>query len=111
MDLGEIEKRTHALPDKVDRVIKAIVDRNAIEGTAYMKENAPWTDRTTAARNGLHTVPAHYADRHEITFSHTVPYGIWLEIANSGKYEIIMPSVVHQGRNIMRNLERTLGKI
>lgn len=111
MDLGQMTKEVKVAEKKLDRVIKGIVDYTAVEGTGYMKANAPWTDRTTAARNGLHTATEHLRDRHEITFSHTVPYGIWLEIANSGKYQIIMPSVKHEGNLLMDRLRGTLGKL
>lgn len=119
-DLGEIKKNLKELPVKVDAIIDAVVDRRAIAGTAAMKTNAPWTDRTGAARSGLHTV-VNGADvqtffgrmffrdpkgkRRSIIFSHTVHYGIWLEIANSGRYQVIMPTVREQGNILMSELE------
>lgn len=112
LNLGEIKERVENLGDRLDTVINGVVQYTATEGVAYMKQNAPWTDRTTAARNGLHTIPDTTAeDQKSITFSHTVPYGIWLEIANSGRYQIIMPSVKHEGDLLMQRLEGILRKI
>jgi hypothetical protein len=100
------------LHDKVDDALHGVAEYHGLEGTAYMKEHAPWTDRTTNARNGLHTVvPEPVRGRHEIIFSHTVHYGIWLEIANSGRYQIIMPAVRHEGELLMRRLDGLFRKL
>lgn len=110
-DMGQIKSRVHGTEEKVDRVLKGMTAFHATEGVKYMKEQAPWTDRTTAARNGLFTVPRSLKTKHEITFSHTVPYGIWLEIANSGKYQVIMPSVRHIGNLYMDRLRGMMGRL
>lgn len=98
-------------PEKVDRAIKATMDYTGTESTRVMKERAPWTDRTTAARNGLHTVNNFAPPQYELILSHTVPYGIWLEIANSGRYQIIMPTVRSQGVALMNRLEGIMDKL
>lgn len=60
-----------------------------------MRTNAPWTDRTSNARNGLfasHTkVPMVV---HRLTLYHTMPYGLWLEVRWSGRYAIIGPTML-----------------
>lgn len=67
----------------------------ASEGEAYMRSNAPWTDRTGNARNGLRGV-AQIEDggaKAAVIYYHSVSYGIWLEVANSGTYQIIGPTI------------------
>lgn len=108
-DLAEIRERTKAAPKQINRIIKATMARQGVVSTASMKTNAPWTDRTGAARAGLHTIPvntrlANDNERHELILSHTVHYGIWLEIANSGHYQIIMPEVRKAGKEVMEAL-------
>lgn len=111
-DDRELQVNIKGLKGKVDKALSAITDYHAVEGTAYMKENAPWTDRTTNARNGLHTVvPPVEGNRHVIIFSHTVHYGIWLEIANSGRYQIIMPAVRHEGQLLMKRLRGLFARL
>ena len=112
-DYDDIKLRKEFLdfPEKVDRAIKATMDYTGIESTGRMKQNAPWTDRTTAARNGLHTVNNFASPRYELILSHTVPYGIWLEIANSGRYQIIMPTVRSQGHILMERLRGLFKKL
>jgi hypothetical protein len=71
------------------------------DGIAWMKSNAPWTDRTGNARNGLNGVVNRDGDWTSITFFHSVPYGIWLEVRWSGKYSIIGPAVEEFGPKYM----------
>ena len=110
-DLTNIKENLREFGGKVDWAIKMVIDRRATDGQADMKTNAPWTDRTTAARNGLHTTTIHEKNTHKIIFAHTVYYGIWLEIANSGRYEIIMPTVRKQGNILMAELEDLFGDL
>jgi hypothetical protein len=61
------------------------------------KRNAPWKDQTGNARNGLkgtHKVVPNKS--YTATLAHGVPYGIWLEIRWSGRYSIIMPTIVNE---------------
>lgn len=63
---------------------------------SYARTNAPWTDRTSNARNGLFVahqkVPMVY---HRLVTYHTMHYGLWLEIRWSGRYAIIGPTMLH----------------
>lgn len=89
------------LPERVERHVDAAVERAAAKGEMYLKNDAPWTDRTGAARSGLHS---RVENKREIILSHTVDYGIWLEIKNSGKYEVILPTVRKVGNELMNDL-------
>lgn len=91
---------------RLDRALVALTEfyGNRIEGAAKM--NAPWTDRTGNARGGLETAVTHAPGVHRITLFHKVEYGLWLEIANGGRYRIIMPTLESQGRQMMRDAER-----
>jgi len=111
LDTVRISKAARALGPKIEDRVNATMIFGAAKGMEHMKLNAPWTDRTANARAGLHTVP-YVAEKHKtITFAHTMSYGIWLEVCNNGKYEIIMPSVLHSGKAIMKSLNNTLGNM
>jgi len=61
------------------------------------KRNAPWRDRTGAARRQLHAfVEAQgpgRGDRFRVVLAHGVPYGLWLEIKQAGRWAIILPTL------------------
>ena len=77
----------------------------------YMKINAPWTDQTSNARNGL--AARAYRDRDEIgiVLYHQVTYGIWLETRFGGKYAIIEPTIEAMSPKVMARFERILDRI
>ena len=91
-----------------NHAVSVVTDRSAAWGTAYMKVNAPWTDRTGAARGGLMAIPHNQGDTHEIDLAYSVYYGIFLEVCNSGKYAIITPSMRIIGRKLMQDLNGLL---
>lgn len=110
-DSGEIPRKLGQLDQKIDRHLDIIFVAQAQRGEAAMKMGAPWTDRTGAARNGLYTRYQKTGTTREILFSHSVAYGIWLEVANSGEYQIIMPTVRVIGRETMRQLQDLFGDL
>jgi len=59
----------------------------------YAQFNAPWTDRTGAARDGLDVEV--YEEDGEIVLDlfHTVDHGYWLEIIQNGRFATIMPTL------------------
>ena len=65
----------------------------------YAKTHAPWTDRTSHARQSLHGGVDVRGDQQVLYLSHGVEYGIWLELAHGGNYAIVGPTVdVHLPR-------------
>jgi HK97 gp10 family phage protein len=77
-----------ALQGEMDALAKVVVE--------YMKANAPWTDRTTDARNGLSS-NSRVTGKGGVTLVafHTVPYGGFLETgtAHNAPYPIIRPAL------------------
>lgn len=110
-DSRDLHKNLQIMNGRVDHAVAAVVEYHAVQGEAEMKINAPWTDRTGAARTGLHTATSHSGGTHTIVFAHSVPYGIWLEVRNSGRYEIIMPTVRNQGHRLMQSLNGLFGRM
>lgn len=78
----------------IRRGVRAIADRYAAEIEAYMKDNAIWTDRTANARQTMATEVFQVTeDMVRIVLAHGMNYGIFLELAYSGKYAIIGPTI------------------
>jgi len=85
---------------------------------AWMKDNAPWTDRTGDARAGL-TARSHLVFNQYVILrlSHTVEYGTYLEgfnpltnspMNNVGTWSIIEPALDYFGPKIMRDIQSRL---
>lgn len=87
---------------RIDRAVTAAVEYQATRSESWMRQNAKWTDRTANARNGLTANPRHTKNQHVIILSHSVPYGIWLEVRWSGKYGVIPEAVRVGGAELMR---------
>lgn len=104
----QLFKNTKVLPQKLDRALAAAVEFAATRSENSMKNNAPWTDRTSNARNGLHTIPFHQGKTHGYHLAHGVPYGIWLEVRWDGRYGIIPQSVQEGGMMVMSLMTKLL---
>ncbi len=79
---------------RVNQAIHAVANYFAPVMETYAKENAIWTDRSANARQGLHGwVEELASDVVSIWLSHGVEYGLWLEVAHQGRYQIIWPTL------------------
>jgi hypothetical protein len=76
--------------ERCNKAVGAAVEFQSVRSEAYMKKNATWKDRTGNARNGLFTATKHEGNSHSLLLSHSVSYGIWLEVRDGGKYGIII---------------------
>lgn len=70
------------------------VEASLADAEREAKKNAPWTDRTSNARNSILGSKA-VVNGNEIsgTLSIGVDYGKYLELKNGGKYRIIWPTL------------------
>jgi hypothetical protein len=83
--------------DRVLVAVTAVAGRIATIMQNSARGNAPWTDRTSNARTGLFGTAERDAAQQLVTIylSHgaDIDYGKWLELANAGKYAVIMPTI------------------
>jgi len=94
------------------KAIGATMLYQAARSETWMRTNARWTDRTTNARNGLFaTVDDSVVDTWTLVLSHSVSYGIWLEVANSGKYAIVRPALLRANREVMQLLSKLFARM
>lgn len=107
LDTKKIEVNLDKLDRRMALNIAGIMDYQATKTEFFMKTNAKWTDRTGNARTGLHTVTKREGSRFFMLLSHTAPYGIWLEVRFSGRFEIIRPGL----RYTVQELPRLLRKV
>lgn len=99
-----------AIPGFVNKMVGTTMKYYEPQAENYAKLNAPWTDRTTNARNGLIARSGKEGDSHYLLVAHQVPYGIWLEVRWGGKYAIIMPTIDYIGPQVMGTLQKILDR-
>lgn len=111
MDSGALVSNIRQVPERIQHIATGLTDFHGTRGENAMRKNASWKDRTTNARNGLHVTVTHSPEQHVLTFAHGVAYGIWLEVRWAGRYQIIMPSVLSEGRALMKSFDKAMGKM
>lgn len=109
-DTSRFKSAKH-LDQKLDRAIRGVCRYwdGRVEGA--MKVGAPWTDRTGNARNGLAAFSGKTARGHAIFLTHSVDYGIFLEVKQGGKYAIILPTIKEYAPKVMGTLNKILNRL
>lgn len=103
------EALTDAYIESIRAGVRTLAHRYAAEIENYMKANAPWTDRTSNARQTLTaTVEDISMDMVQITLAHGVEYGIYLELAHAGVWGIISPTIDVFGPRLWADVQRLL---
>lgn len=75
----------------------------------WMRANAQWEDQTGAARAMLQVDLEVVQDSIILTLSHGKnPEGVFLELANMGKFAIITPAIDYWGPQIMQGVQGLL---
>ena len=110
-DDRRLKKNVRSLSGKVNRQVGALMQYESAYTVGWLKQNAPWTDRTSAARTGLTATAFSAGKTHEILMAYSVYYGIWLEIANSGRYAVITPALRIVGNKVMTDMKLLLNSI
>lgn len=110
MESDTLTPSLKALPGEIDRILATTFRYYEPQVENYMKMNAPWTDQTGNARNGLAARSGRTGKTHFIVAFHQVPYGIWLETRWSGKYSIIVPTIEAFGPQVMASLRGILNR-
>jgi hypothetical protein len=105
--LSNLEKGPKRLEDK----IMSVMQYYAPQIESYAKANAPWTDQTGNARNGLAARAGREGQSYYIVLYHQVPYGIWLEVKYDGRNAIIMPTLEEFLPKVQAGLDGIMGKI
>lgn len=77
---------------------------------SYAKENRPWTDRTSHARQGLTGYVTTTGHGWRVNIAHTVDYGFWLEYAREKKYAILEPTIRLKGPDALKAWANHFGK-
>lgn len=92
---GEVfDRGTAAYGTALHQYVVAVAHRWTPEIENWMKENAPWTDRTGNARQGLYSDVTQIVNQAVIIIlGHGVEYGVFLELSNASRYAVVMPAL------------------
>ena len=92
--LGNLRELDKTLTSQQYGGLQMLMATAASQMEAWAKQNAPWTDRTGAARQRLHG-EAYWEDSRVVVAAvmHQVDYGIWLELAHQRKYAILEKTI------------------
>lgn len=104
IDATHLIANVERLGPRVDAAIGAVMERSGDQATAYMKMNAPWTDRTSNARNGLGAIAFKQGNKWVLNLFGRASYQIYLEKNNSGRYAIIGPTILIWGPRLMAQM-------
>jgi hypothetical protein len=100
---------TQAYITRIRQGVRDIARRRAPEIEAWMKVNAPWQNVTGLARQSLNVeVEEVSLDMVDIILSHGVEYGVFLELANAGRFSILAPAMDYFGPLIWQDVQQML---
>jgi len=95
---------------KMKAAIFLLTDTAAKLMAGWAQDNAKWTDRSSNARQGIKGKTYWENDNIiVITLSHSVDYGVWLELANQRKYAILADAIASKKDELMTNYKKILG--
>lgn len=108
INLSALDYNLKNFDPRARRAIGKVMQYQAGSSETWMRVNAPWTDRTTNARNGLFAVVDDSISINTwlLILSHTVSYGFWLEVLNNGQYAIVRPAWIRANREVMKRLSK-----
>ena len=72
----------------------------------HAQGHRPWTDRTGAARRGIHGRATFGGSELKITLSGSVNYMVYLEFARKKRWAILWPTIEARGRTAIENIAR-----
>jgi hypothetical protein len=93
----------------VNDAIKGELKSTAEEMQGYARENAPWQDRTGNARRGLTGSWGLNKYVYYVKLAHSVDYGVYLELSNEKRFEIIAPTMQKFGAGLYSRIKDKIG--
>lgn len=88
--------------------LQALGDHYAAKMEGEAKQNKPWQNRTGDAQKGLFGEAKAENTELKVRLAHSVDYGVYLELANNGKYAILEPTVQKNAPKFFKDAERVL---
>jgi hypothetical protein len=91
---------------KMKAAIGVYADTAALKMEGQAKRDAPWTDRTSNARNSIQGDFGWRGNNVIITLSGGMEYSAYLELAMGKKYAILYPTILKNAPDVLRGYQR-----
>lgn len=112
IDDSGLQKGLSQATVKLGATVLMFASTKAMELESYMKNNRPWTDRTGMAKTTLNArVSQPSSNKVRIILAHGVSYGMWLELAHGGKYNIIKRTIDTEGPKVLKSFTGLMAKL
>lgn len=108
LDISDLLKKVGEHKVKVQEGLLVYGKTAGKKMEAEAKRNAPWTDRTTNARNSIKGDAEYKGAKVVISLSGNMDYSVYLEKANEGKFAILKPTVDKNSIEILKGLDKIL---
>lgn len=92
--LDTVSSNLFELGERVDKAREDAMEKLKDEMVAWAQANHEWDNRTTDAEKGLRGFVVNGPGRSVIWLGHGVPYGIWLEIMQGGRFGVLAPTIL-----------------
>lgn len=110
-DSSDLDLGLDNFEKKASAAMLMLAETGALDLQGYAQKQAPWTDRTGAARQRLKGSTDQADESILIIIAHGVEYGIFLELCNEKRFAIVPKSLSAVGPKIIKSFEKLLAKI
>lgn len=94
---------------KMRAMIGLYADTEAKRMEGEAKDQAPWVDRTSNARNSIQGNFGWIGKRAVITLSGNMDYSKWLELAHEKRFAILVPTIQRNAPEILKGYKKVIG--
>lgn len=111
IDFNDLVGGLDQFNSRAEAAMAMYVDTAALTLQSYMRDNAPWTDRTGHARQRLTATASKVSKGYQIALTQGVDYGVFLELAHEKRFAIIQPTITAKGPEVMAGFQNLLGRL
>ncbi len=107
----EVIPMVKELPQDLQAYLYEVLDDTTDEITAWMKQNAPWEDRTKNARNSLRAeveAAMQHIVRLKMGYGEEITYSQYLESMQGGRFSILTPTLDYWWPVIVQRVQQAL---
>ncbi|WP_352419831.1 hypothetical protein [Proteiniborus sp.] len=97
---------TKMVENKVRSAIGLYADTAAKKMEGEAKGNAPWTDRTSNARNSIRGDFGWKGKHAVISLSGNMNYSVYLELAHEKRFAILVPTIQKNAPEVIKGYQR-----